>query len=773
MMKSKKYMNRILSFLTIICCLAGCVLTVLPARAEDSVPRAVFTNEPNEAPDLYVTKELQNAESYKGNPDELRFSFILKLNGKTANKQEYTIIRDGEEEKEEGRVKVYQTESGRFTLAPGQTAWFKNLVVGTQYEVTESDMPASFQQTEPEGGAAAAGFITAEGVSEKFVNRYIPDTPGKTTVLKVSKTISFPSGFAAPETPEFHFILTLDGEPYALESYTITDDRTGKYAGTAMTDENGGFTLKGGYTASFTKVKAGVDYKLEETELPDGWRVTGSAVLEGATKAPETPLIMNNASASFAVSKQVKGGGSKDAEFTFLLTREDHSVWAGASYYLYNLSTGELAEESPAKQTEEQTQTEVQTPEDPASAEQAESGNPARTREDGTFTLKHGQAAVFIGIEPGTVYSVREIGSQDYTQTLPLSVEGYKDSVVTDSVIMLPFENEYVDNRGALTVTKQVENVKGDAPESQENFRFRLTKITKSGIGGGEGTEDIEETGEVVAGAVYSIAAGGSEKTYRTDKDGIFTIKADETARFGALPFGTYQVEELDLPEGYEIKETVQIKDLTRDNSAAFNFANGYRADRLDLHLVKQNRREEVLEGVSFKLWKAADGTPEDAEWEDIQKTEAGTFRTDAEGKLTIPGLESGIYYLQEMEAAAGYMPWEKPLRIVITRDVEDRSKVTVQAEGWTASIPDAKAPEDNPVNENPDAGEIPRGNVVKTLTLTEQEGARDIAELTVINEMFYELPNSGGMGIFPCILLGLVLMMAACMLYFRRNRTA
>ena len=63
-MKSKKYINRIVSFLTIICCLAGSAVTVRTARAEESVPRAVFTNEPNEAPDLYITKELQNPESY-------------------------------------------------------------------------------------------------------------------------------------------------------------------------------------------------------------------------------------------------------------------------------------------------------------------------------------------------------------------------------------------------------------------------------------------------------------------------------------------------------------------------------------------------------------------------------------------------------------------------------------------------------------------------------------------------------------------------------------
>ena len=749
-MKSKKFIKRIVSFLTIICCLAGSALVVKTVRAEEETPRAVFTNEPNEAPDLYITKELQNPESYNGNPDDLRFSFTLRLDGKPANRQEYTIIKDGEEEKEDGRVKVYRTESGRFTLSPGETAWFRNLTVGTRYEVTEDNIPESFLQAEPEGGAAATGIITAKGESRRFINRYVPNTHSKTTTLTVSKTITFPYGYTAPETPEFEFVLTIDGEPYGMEAFTITDDRTGKHVGTDTTDADGKFKLKGGYTALFTKIKTGVDYKLEEINLPEGWRATGSTVLEGATKAPETPLVMNNAAAAFAVSKQMKDNSQPDVDFTFLLTREDKSVWAGARYYLYSLSTGELIEEP-----------EKDTPSGRPEEEQTKFENPARTKEDGTFTLKPGQTAVFVGIEPETVYSVREVGNPNYTQTLPAGTEGYKDYVVTDNVIVLPFENQFMDNRGSLTVTKKVENMKGDAPEGQETFTFKLTEIKAE-----EGAQSGPET--PVANAVYSVASGGSTATFKTNAQGEFTIKADETTRFGSLSFGKYKVEEIHLPEGYQIDKAVQIKDLTRDNSAVFIFSNEYRADKLDLYLIKQNRREESLPDVSFILWKAKGEAGEDARWEDIEKTEVGTYSTDSEGRITIPGLETGIYYLQETKAAVGYMPWEKPLRIEITRNPEDRSKVTIQAEDRTASIPAEALPDGYLEDENPDIGGIPRGSVVKTLTLTQHEDARDVAELTVINEMFYELPNSGGMGIFPCILPGVVLMLAACMLYFR-----
>lgn len=800
-MKRKKYINRILSFLTVICCLAGSGLGAHTVKAGDVVPeRAVFTNEPVEAPDLYITKEVQGMPEY-GIPEEetLRFSFTLNLDGKAANNQEYIVIKeDGTEEKEEGRVKIHKAENGKFELGPGETAWFRNLKVGALYEVTEDEMPSDFRQVEPEGNAPVSGIITAKGEERKFVNRYYPEDPGtKVTTLKISKTVSFPDGYTMPETPDFHFILTLDGEAYGMQTYTITNDITGSFAGTGATDADGKFTLKGGYTATFTKVKAGVDYKLEEVEMPEGWRATGNTVLEGATRAPETPLVMNNASASFAVSKQMQDGSKPDVDFTFLLTKEDRSVWTGAKYYLYSTSDGELVEEPTQGESAEQPANPVPGEEQPAepanpvpggepnetiegggtteevqegppteqpSAGQSKFENPAYTKADGTFTLKAGQTAVFVGIEPGTVYSVSEVGTPDYIQTLPTSLEGYKDYEVSDSVIVLPFINQPVDNSGTLTVTKRVENVKGDAPADQDSFTFKLIKIEKDADGGVTSEKAVED-------AIYSLSAGGSTKTYRTGKEeeaGIFTIKANETARFGSLPLGEYKVEEMEakLPAGYKVSgELAQTEELTEDSSAEFVFTNEYRPDKLDLRLVKENRRNEVLAEISFKLWKVTNESVEGDVWENIEKSEIGTYTTDQDGKFTIPELESGIYYLQETKTTTGYALWKEPLKIEINRS-SDRSEMTVKVGGKVVTTK-------NPTAGDPGAtpGETPNGEIVKALTLTQQEGVYDVAELTVINDMLYELPNSGGLGIYVYVLPGVALMIAAIYLYWKRNR--
>ena len=83
-MKSKKYINRIVSFLTIICCLAGSAIPAFasgtggPGGSTDSATdRVIFTNEQEKMPYLVVSKEVIN----KGNveaPKDDSFTFTLE-----------------------------------------------------------------------------------------------------------------------------------------------------------------------------------------------------------------------------------------------------------------------------------------------------------------------------------------------------------------------------------------------------------------------------------------------------------------------------------------------------------------------------------------------------------------------------------------------------------------------------------------------------------------------------------------------------------------------
>jgi len=729
-MKQLKHHNRILSFLTIICCLAGSLLPVYRSGASEmsDVPRVTFTNEPKSAPDLYIKKELENAESYTGKIPE--FSFLLKLNGSIPNRQEYTIIDESGNEKtdKDGNKQVFYAENGSFTLSPNETAWFKNVGVGTKYEVIE-DETAFFTQVEPAKGTSVKGTVPYEGVQRLFRNRYEPIIPGETTTLTICKTVSFPEGYTAPETPDFTFKVTLDNEAYGNESYAVINNETGKVVESGITEEDGTFQMKGGYTASFADIPTNMEYRVEEIEVPTGWRVTGDDVLEGEkTRAPETALYFNNTNTSFYVTKEMKSGEDIPEEpFEFQLMKEDEGSqyeWAGAEYYVYDISTGKKAEDDLQKTTDK-----------------------------GRFTLKAGQAAIFVNVEPGTFYSVSEIANPDYKQETPNNATGYVNYEATDSIEELPFVNTAQKKNGMLTVTKRVEGLKGEVVgnENQEKdqFYFELYQVT-------DGTpKDIP-----MAGETYSIAKGKDTETHDTDENGRFSIKANETAVFEGVPLGEYKVKEVELAEGYKIKPDSEGKVdqqgvLKTTDNLDFIFMNEYLADKVNLELTKVNRvGDKTFSNISFELRK-------DEEVGEV----IGTYTTGNDRKLLIQDLASGVYYLKELEAPMGYQVLEAPIRIEITRS-QDRREIQVEAtvDGIGLEVDDKNSSKEEETN-----NDIARK--VTKLELVKNDTEADQIKISVINDLLYSLPNSGGSGIFLYILSGIVLMMAASYLYWKKVR--
>lgn len=147
-MRHKKCIRKLLSFLTIICCLAGSIAPVYAAGTEDgsAVPRVTFTNRPNESPDLFVTKTVENAVSgaaYAA-PEHAAYQFTLKLGGQPAENVKYRVLdaqgREIVRKTSSGRDYPFQTDrAGTFALEAGQTAWFEYVGTGVVYEVTEDD----------------------------------------------------------------------------------------------------------------------------------------------------------------------------------------------------------------------------------------------------------------------------------------------------------------------------------------------------------------------------------------------------------------------------------------------------------------------------------------------------------------------------------------------------------------------------------------------------------------------------------------------------------
>lgn len=790
----KKTYKKLLSFLTVICCLAGS-LSPVHASGSGAVPRVVFENESDGRVDLYIGKEVVNSEGCMADPDD-RFTFTLALSrggAELTEEQSYRLcdLSGRELTKEELGVQqnAFFTQGGRFTLKAGQMARFSGISPGTDYVIREISKDG-YTQIFPAGGDPVSG--TKEYKTETFVfrNLYNPGGGGAAK-LEVSKTVAFPDGYEVPQTQDFTFELKLEKKPAAGFPYKVIDSQTGRETDSRMTGEDGTFTLKGGQTAVFEGedengvpyIQDGIDYEVTETALPPGWRIAGDGETSKKGGINGTTLVsFHNSEASFAVTKRLEDYTTPDVDFRFELKKADGSLWAGVNYYLYDAQknlvpavpeTPAFAEQpeaagQPVSEAPVADQPEASVLENAAmsaakgmpdvswpDAEEADSAAGTAslyhtTVADGTFTLKPGQTAVFAGIEPGTVYSVNEIGNPEYIQTLPLATEGYTNQVAEVSVRTLPFVNKKAEYSRLLTVTKEVVNQKGDASMTPGGDVFHF--ILK------------DKDGKPVEHALYHVLVGSSEFTYYTGasntsdsgdgklRPGEFTLKANETARFQNLSPGDYTVEEIDLPPGYQIgeesKET-QTLTLSSQGLAAFTFQNCYQSDKVDLQLLKTNPSGEPLAGAEFRLSKLGEGGSEEV---------IGTVVTDEKGSLSFEQpLSEGTWRLTETKTPMGYQLPAGFFTIKIERDENGLPKAPV--------VMDAK---DNILISGADFKE---GSLVK-YTFTEGDQTRDVLTLTVKNEYLYSLPKTGGTGIGPYTLAGNLLILAAAFLYIRRWKT-
>ncbi len=814
----KPFYKKILSFLTIICCVAGSLGTVRASESE-SVPRAVFVNEQKDLPDLYIGKTVVTPEGYAAPADDT-FTFLLTLNGDAAERN-YVLCDLTGKELTKDQLKdqldlhmeqnTFKTASnGTFSLRAGYMAKFTGVGVNTEYDVSELlDADAPYEQTSPASGVHAHGFLPAEGKEIVFTNTYVPRNPEGKAILEVKKTIAFPEGFTPPKTPDFTFQVTVDRALYAGKSYTVRDDASGQTVGNGTTSETGTFTLKGGQTAVFAgdDLEAGLDYEVTEQPLP-GWHNVSRTGDSGALAAPLTRATFHNSEVSFVVTKEMEDKSRPDKPFTFQLAKADGTLWSGAEYYLYDLrgtsipgTPGEEDGEVPPGGSTEVSSASTETPPGGTTEGGGTETAPVRLHtENGTFTLKPGQAAVFVGLAVDTVYSVSEVGDPDYIQIRPPALEGYTDRTVQESPVdVLPFVNKEAPKIPTLAVTKVVENAKGDAFDPQDQFHFILRK------------KDQNNNWQPVNNASYTITVGNDQLSGATGpntaKDleaGEFTLHANETARFITLLPGEYQVEEqsLDTRPDYQFRSvTVTRTEPAETGSAArsavessealpadlagtsaaqsddsgtstvlpplkpgqsatetlgqsgttgFVFTNTFRPDKLDLALTKQSPSGVTLEGAVFRLWRpkadaALPGTETDFDSIKNQLEEFGeSLTTDSDGRLTFEALPAGTWYLEETTPPPGYRVLEAPVKITIDRDDSNNPTVTVTALNSEDRI---------------------------SHTFVNDSDVRDRIELTVTDQYVYELPSTGGPGTSSHHLIGTLILLAAAALYLRSRR--
>lgn len=704
------------------------------ATESSTASRITFVNEPKGIPDLYVGKEVEIAEGCTTPRNENdTFTFTLLVNDKPAKGLTYKIcdLNWKELTKEElGVHNSFSITNGTFTLKAGQAAKISGIDIGSSYTVSEVEKK-NYDQIIPANGGSVTGEMTSNGAETVFKNLYNPSgKKGAAAKIEVVKTIEFPTDYTPPTTPDFKFKIKVNGAVYAGKPYKIRaggreynakDEKgdlsvipdgatvSGNRLTLLTTGQDGSFTLKGNQTAIFEnsteekEIYVGTEYEVQELAT-EGWTAIGATSEKNEIKSPLARVAFHNSEVSFMVTKELAGPSQQNSpEFTFELLKDKTTLWGGAKYYLYEKGT--------------------------LITEGAGPDGKRETRADGTFDLKANQAAIFVNMPADTTYHVREVGNAGYIQTFPLSTEGHTDQeIVRSPITTLSFINQKVEK--GLTVTKLVENMKGDAPDKETVYHFVLRK------------KDVNGVYQPVEDADYKIKVGGSEYTYKTSKKdsegkggGEFTLKVNETARFETLLPGDYQVEEIDLPLGYEVEgENPKKQTYVRGQSVEFNFTNQYWSDKTDLTLIKQNPSGQPLEGAEFRLLKAEF---DEAGTTETGRTEVGTGTTSSDGTLSFSEpLTAGTWYLEETMAPFGYQLLEDPIKIEITWDADNKWTVTPSGAGLLAS------------------------------PVTSADKPRTQLTLTLKNEYLYALPSTGGMGTAPYTVVGLLLISIAGGMY-------
>ncbi|WP_179864290.1 MSCRAMM family protein, partial [Bacillus wiedmannii] len=181
-----------------------------------------------------------------------------------------------------------------------------------------------------------------------------------------------------------------------------------------------------------------------------------------------------------------------------------------------------------------------------------------------------------------------------------------------------------------------------------ENGQFKLLKKDS-------------ESGQLLPGAKFDVI----------DKDGNFveTIITDGKgeALSKQLPVGTYTLQEVEAPKGYELSSSLVHVDVAANKTVTVDVLNKKIVEKatgqFEIVKVDAEDKAKVLSDAEFEVYK------------DGKKVE--TLRTDKTGKVISQKLEPGTYTLKETKAPQGYTLLKEEIEVV----VEANKVVQVQVE--------------------------------------------------------------------------------------------
>ncbi len=394
-------------------------------------------------------------------------------------------------------------------------------------------------------------------------------------------------------------------------------------------------------------------------------------------------------------------------------------------------------------------------------------GGQSHTTNDGKIRLSAGETATIQGLIAGTQFYVEEtdLDLKTYQEPVITLTEGTFDPLTsedtcTDSAsertaqgavkrgsgntARVTVENALLgDTSSGLKITKRME---GDAAGITEPFVFEILLKNPDG------------TSAAYKGNYSVTSASGTVR--EETSDGRIQIPVDATATIDLEAGTEFQVKEI-LGEGYNAPKITVASDTVSNWKMDENAVTGAVADSQYADITVTN-----VPRASYAYG-----------WRIVKKgTEAGTPNLEgAEFTLTLSGkqgAESKVYYGRS-QSGSGVIAWfetegeadngEKPVDIKTMVPGEYELKETKAPAGYVLSSNSWKLTLDYQTIKVVDTS---TGETVAAVPADDGK----MYEYTFNNDVVYELPSTGGTGIFGYMISGTLLMMAGILILYKRK---
>lgn len=342
-----------------------------------------------------------------------------------------------------------------------------------------------------------------------------------------------------------------------------------------------------------------------------------------------------------------------------------------------------------------------------------------------------------------------------------------KDQQITTKKKIVKNENTKVDSAANQVGTEIIFEIEQDVPRYDNTYKTIVFQVKDEM---GKGLDFLE---------VKSVTAG-TDTLEKSQYGFRKTLKADGTGTLLEFDFGAGYYPHVKNVEKIRIRYTAKLNQNAflgvdgNPNEVYAVFGDQSLPDTKGtpdstvnytglLELKKQGKTKEgtmvALKGAEFKVYKDPEG---------IEQAPLITYLTDAQGLITgernpvlsevavtdqngiarFGGLGAGTYYIRETRAPEGYMRLKNAIKVEVEIRPSDPA-----AEG-----------------KKPQFSYTVTGNGVESNAVTVDATGKVM--ITITNTRGFLLPTTGGMGVVPFVIIGVLLLVLAGILYtFSRNR--